>query len=97
MGETKPRLELIDPEFIEALGRVLTVGADKHGADKFKNGEMDWNARIGSLLRHVNDFRKGNEIDEETRECHLINAAANCMMLYWNWSRNTGRDTRFGE
>jgi hypothetical protein len=89
----KPRVELIDPEFILAMGRVLSVGAKKHGEKSFHEG-MDWNERIGSLQRHVLAFQNKQDIDEETQECHLINAAANCMMLYHNWLRCKGKDTR---
>lgn len=89
----KARVELIDPEFILALGRVLAVGAGKYGDKSFHNG-LDWNERIGSLQRHTLAFQNREDIDEETQECHLINAAANCMMLYHNWLRNKGNDTR---
>ena len=92
-NEGKPRVELIVPEFLEALGNVLAKGAIKYDDDNFKKG-IPYRDSIGSILRHVYKFMRKEDYDEEMGEHHLICAAANCMMLYYNFLYNKEKDNR---
>ena len=88
----KNRLELIEPNFIEGLGSVLTFGANKYEANNWKlmsTGDVE---RIkGSLLRHTMSYLKGDEIDEETGFPQLYHMACNLMFLDY-FDRNKVRD-----
>lgn len=80
---SKLRLELIEPEFIEGLGKILTFGAEKYEADNWKLAYSDSDIqRIkGSLLRHTFSYLKGEKLDPETKESHLYHIACNLMFL----------------
>lgn len=79
----KNRLELIEPEFIEGLGRILSFGAEKYEADNWKkaNSPEDQRRIYGALQRHLLAYRKGEKIDPETGESHLYHACCNLMFL----------------
>lgn len=79
----KNRLELIEPEFIEGLGRILSFGADKYEAHNWKlaSSDEDQNRIYGALLRHLVAYHKGEKVDQETGESHLYHACCNLMFL----------------
>lgn len=81
--QDKTRLELIDPHFIDGIGRVLTFGANKYSADNWKHANTpEKRERIkGSLLRHLMAYLKGEQLDPETNESHLYALACNAMFL----------------
>ena len=90
----KNRLELIEPEFIEGLGRILSFGADKYEADNWKlaSSEEDQRRIYGALQRHLMAYRKGEKIDAETGESHLYHACCNLMFLDYQ-DRQQERET----
>jgi len=80
---SKNRLELIEPEFVEGLGRVLTFGAEKYEAHNWKKATLDEDCEriYGALMRHLLAYRKGEKLDPETNESHLYHATCNLMFL----------------
>lgn len=77
----KPKMRLVDPCFMEGMAKILTLGADKYG-------EYNWRGLARSriedaLLRHINEYQKGEKLDEESGESHLYHAACNLMFLDW--------------
>ena len=84
----KNRLELIDPEFILGVGKVLTFGAEKYEADNWKNATWeDRQKSAGSLLRHTMAYQGGEMIDPESGLEHLYHMATNIMFMAW-YDRN---------
>jgi len=80
----KPRLELIDPEFILGVGKVLTFGAEKYEDDNWKKATpADRKRSTGSLLRHTMAYQKGEMIDPESGLEHLYHMATNIMFMSW--------------
>lgn len=78
--EDKPALHLMPCRAEEQVGRVLTYGAQKYGADNWDKGGEDGKDRyIGAALRHINAFRQGKVLDEESGIHHLAHAAASIM------------------
>ncbi len=79
----KNRLELIEPEFIEGLGAVLTVGAKKYKAYNWmKAGAKEDIERIkGALMRHWFAYMRGEKLDPETGLSHLHHMTCNLMFL----------------
>lgn len=71
---------LIEPEFIEKMAEVLTIGAKKYGLDNWKKCE-DKKRYKDALLRHILSYLKGEEKDKETGLSHLHHAACNLMFL----------------
>jgi hypothetical protein len=89
----KARVDLIPPEFIEALGRHYAVGAAKYEENNWRKG-MSWSRCYASAVRHLLAFWRGEEIDAETGTPHVIAAAWNMAALHWYGLHNAGTDDR---
>jgi hypothetical protein len=73
---------LIEPRFIEGVAQVLSEGAAKYSIDNWKNLPVNEKRRYkDALLRHINEYMKGNILDSETHHSHLYHAACNLMFL----------------
>ena len=78
----KPMLSLIEPTFIEGIAKVLTIGGKNYGFDNWKSIPISEKRRYkDALLRHINEYMKGNILDSDTSESHLYHAACNLMFL----------------
>ena len=78
----KIMLELIPPEALEALGRVLTHGAKKYGANKWQDIDDAKNRYKGALLRHYTAYQKNNSgTDADSGLLHIEHALCNAMFL----------------
>lgn len=91
----KNRLELIPPEWPEGLAAVLTFGAKKYEDNLWRRG-MKFSACLGSSLRHIYKWARGEENDPETGIHHLLHAAVNLLFLYTYQLDKVGTDDRFG-
>ena len=81
--EEKVMLDLVEPGFIEGVGKVLTFGATKYGINNWKLMKPEDKRRCeAALMRHINEYRKGNKKDEEDQE-HLMCAACQIMFMYF--------------
>lgn len=76
----KNQLELIPPEWVWALGDVLTRGAAKYAPRNWERG-MAWSKMIGCSLRHIYKFAMGERYDPETGCHHLAMGAWNLLSL----------------
>lgn len=79
-NEGKNRLDLVPTSLIEEVGKVLTFGANKYGANNYKSG-MQWSKCIASLKRHLVAFENGIDYDEESGLLHLSHLACNVTFL----------------
>lgn len=77
----KNRLDLIEPEFIEGIGEVLTFGATKYEPNNWQNVEDAEDRYYAAALRHLMAWRRGEVVDEESGLSHLKHAATNLMFL----------------
>lgn len=81
--DNKLRWDLLPLEEIEDIVKVYTAGAAKYGDNQWQSLENGVKRYKGALLRHLVEFDKGNEIDEETQCRHLAQVAWNAIaMLY---------------
>jgi hypothetical protein len=76
----KSRVDLLDPEFLLEMGRVMEFGAQKYGAHNWKKGIV-YSRLYGALQRHALGFWKGEPIDKESGLKALAHIAINAMML----------------
>lgn len=105
MDEGKVRFDLVPPEFMFALGQVLTFGAQKYGDRNWEHG-MKWGRVFGALMRHMwawwagkgptNESFLFGSLDQETGYSHLWHAAACVCFLVTFELRKAGCDDRFG-
>lgn len=79
--QEKNRLDLIEPEFIEGVGKVLTFGANKYEPNNWQKVEDAEDRYYAAALRHLIAWRKGEKTDQESGISHLDHVACNIMFL----------------
>ncbi|MGO5112244.1 dATP/dGTP diphosphohydrolase domain-containing protein [Oscillospiraceae bacterium LCP25S3_E10] len=79
--DNKPRLDLVPPELIEAVGKVRTYGVKKYGdSDSWKQVEP-YRYRA-ALMRHICKYLKEPDgVDSESGLPHLWHIACNVAFL----------------
>jgi hypothetical protein len=76
----KPRLSLLPPRALMAVGRVLTHGAKKYGPDNWRH--VDDKARyVDAAMRHLLAAMAGEESDPDTGESHLAHLVCSALFL----------------
>jgi hypothetical protein len=91
----KPRMDLIEPTMLIALGTILRFGAEKYGDSNWKAGKGQDSMRIyASIQRHLVAWRAGENLDEESGKPHLWHVATELMFLIYFQDTNTGVDSR---
>lgn len=79
----KTRLDLIPPEVIMEMGKVLTFGALKYSANNWQK-LPDFNDRYyAAALRHLMAWRSGETFDQESGLLHLSHALTCLAFLTW--------------
>lgn len=78
--EGKNRLDLVPPEVIEAVGRILTHGAVKYAPHNWQKG-ISYEKVYGAMQRHLQAFWRGEQLDSESGLPHLWHAACNIAFL----------------
>jgi hypothetical protein len=78
--EGKPRLSLVSPYLIEAVGRVRTYGTEKYG-DPNSWEEVDAERYKDALLRHLCEYLKDPTSVDESGLNHLEHVACNVSFL----------------
>ena len=101
--DDKPRMDLISPEILVALGVILKFGAEKYEDRNWEKG-MSWGRCFGACMRHMwawwgsklpskENFLFG-DLDMETGKSHLWHAACCIMFLIAYEARGVGTDDR---
>lgn len=103
--QDKIKLELIPPEFIFAVGDILTFGAKKYADRNWEKG-MKWSRVFGALMRHMWSWWGGKgptsvnfalgTLDPETQRSHLWHAGCCIAFLITYEERGVGEDDRPG-
>lgn len=79
--DNKLMWELLPLEDIEDVVKVYTEGANKYGVNTWQNLENGYNRYKAALFRHLLEYEKGNEYDEETGCRHLAQVVWNAIAL----------------
>lgn len=93
--QQKVRLDLLPFGALLEVGRVMTHGANRYGADNWLQG-MAWRRLLGAALRHLFAFAMGEGRDPETGLSHLAHAACCCLFLLTYQLEGLGTDDRPG-
>lgn len=81
----KLRWDLLPLAEIEDIVRAYTAGANKYGDNNWQGLDNGYQRYKAALFRHLMEFEKGNEMDEETGCRHLAQVAWNAIaMLYFS-------------
>jgi len=79
---SKPMVDLLVPEFLEELAKVMTMGAKKYGLYNWQNN-LDKRRILAALYRHILAYHEGEIYDKESGLNHMAHVAANAMFLFW--------------
>ena len=83
-GSKSARFDLIPAGVLLELAEHYGRGAEKYapvnGRDNWRNG-YDWGLSLAALMRHLNAFQRGEDIDEETGSKHMIAVAWHAFTL----------------
>ncbi len=78
----KPRVSLVEPEFVLGTAKILTFGANKYGKNNWKTAKTEDIERYNdALLRHLYAYLGGEKIDPESGQPHLYHISCNIMFL----------------
>lgn len=91
----KLRLELVPPESVLAIGRILTHGCAKYGDRQWEKG-MPLERIYGAAQRHLQAWAAGAEIDPDSGLPHLEHALCNLAMMVTLRSRSPVREEKMG-
>lgn len=81
--EDKPRFDLIHPDWLESIAKVLTHGANKYSANNWIDVPEAEIRYLAAAMRHINAFHKGEVFDDESGLPHLSHAACCLMFLHY--------------
>lgn len=78
------RYDLIPPRGIEEVSKVLTEKLEKYNKNEWKYG-LPWTEVLSSLKKHLTEFEKGNDFDENGNQ-HIASVAMQALILseYYN-------------
>lgn len=88
----KVRMELLPMEALRSVAEILTLGAEKYGANNWQNIDDGYNLFWGALLRHKTLKDMGEEFDKESGKPHDAHIACNALfMLYYSLRKHKER------
>lgn len=92
----KPRYDLIPPEVLDGLARLLTAAEGDGGKYPPRNWVkgLDYSRLYAAMQRHANAWNRGEDYAPDDGQHHLLSVISNAMMLYVSQARGIGRDDR---
>lgn len=76
----KPRMDLLDSDFLEEVASVLTFGAKKYAAHNWRGG-IAYSRLIAAAYRHLGAINRGEDIDPESGLPHVAHLGCCVMFL----------------
>lgn len=92
-NEGKLRYDLLEPYAVEQLVKIFTRGAQKYAPNNWLKG-LPWMDVVASLERHLAEFKKGVDFDEETKLLHMAHVAWNAMAIVSYYKHRPEFDNR---
>jgi len=93
-GSKKTPLGLIPAPAMEEIANVLKLGASKYGEYNWRKTVVSTNTYVHAILRHLNAWRDGEDLDPESARSHIAHIAAGCCILLDAKACNTLHDNR---
>lgn len=90
----KSRTDLLDSDFLLAVGDVLGFGAKKYAAHNWRGG-ISYSRLIGAVLRHTLAIARGEDTDPESGLPHTAHLGCCVMFLHWMMKYRQDLDDRF--
>jgi hypothetical protein len=80
-GALKTPLGLIPPFAMEQTALAHKLGAEKYGPFNWRDTGVCVSTYINAIMRHINAFRDGENLDPESGISHLAHIACSCNIL----------------
>ena len=80
-GAVKVPLGLIPPHAMEQTAWVHKLGADKYGPWNWRETGVCASTYVNAIMRHLNAWRDGEDLDPESGFSHLAHIACSCNIL----------------
>ena len=93
-GAKKCPLWLIPPHPMEEVAWVHKLGADKYGPFNWRENKVCASTYISAIMRHLNQWRDGKDLDPESNRSHLAHIATSCNIVMDAMHRGTLIDDR---
>lgn len=90
----KPRVDLLDPEWMEGTASVLAFGARKYAANNWRGG-IHFSRLIAAALRHMFAIMRGEDKDPESSIPHIYHVSCCVMFLSWMMTHRKDLDDRW--
>lgn len=88
----KTQYHLIPPRELKQLAEILTFGAAKYGENNWQKCDNPMRY-VDALFRHIEAWRSGSDLDDETMKPHLAHALCCCLfILYFDNERRDNND-----
>ena len=81
--QTGIRMDLLDPDFLQEMGKIMHVGAVKYGDLNWKKGLSGEKGGLNHALQHLMQYMNKTPCDYGEREVHLAQVAVNAMFEYY--------------
>ena len=91
--EGKEPYDLLAPEMLDGVSKVLAFGARKYAPRNWERG-MRWGRVYAAAMRHMWKWWRGEGVDSETGMSHLWHACCCLMFLIAYETRGVGEDDR---
>jgi hypothetical protein len=91
----KPRMDLLDANYLEGVAKVLTFGANKYAAHNWRKG-INVSRLIAASYRHLGAINRGEDIDSESGLPHVYHLGC-CTMFLSEMLTRTEMDDRYAK
>lgn len=89
--DDKLRYDLLSPYALEEVVKVYNFGAKKYADRNWEKG-LNYNRLLASMFRHIEAFRKGEDIDQDSNCHHMASVCFNAMAILHFW-KTQGKNT----
>jgi hypothetical protein len=93
-GAAKPQLHLVPAVLTEQAAAALATGATRYGIRNFRATKVRASTYVSALMRHLDAWREGEDLDPESGLSHLAHVAANVAILLDTAKHGTLEDDR---
>lgn len=80
-GARKTPLSLIPSSAMNEIALVHKFGADKYGVYNWRENGVSATTYVNAIMRHLNAWRDGEDLDEESGLSHIAHIACSCNIL----------------
>jgi len=74
-------MNLLPPHALEQIAWVHKLGATKYGAYNWRVTGVCASTYVSAIMRHLNAWRDGEDLDPESGRSHIAHIAASCNIL----------------